>query len=195
VTGFWFLEEPADWKPPQQLLDFLDSGAPPIYIGFGSMSSKNPEETTNLVVSALKETEQRAIVSSGWNGLTNKDLPPSVFMIDSVPFSWLFPKMAAVVHHGGAGTTHHGVRAGVPSIIVPFFADQPFWGNRIKELGIGPEPIPRKKLTAKRLANAINIALTDADSRKRAKELGAKVREEKGLEMAVKVITDNRSEQ
>jgi len=195
VTGFWFLQEPTDWKPPQELLDFLESGDHPIYIGFGSMSSKNPEETTKLVLEALKETDQRAIVSSGWNGLTRKDLPSSVFMTDSVPSSWLFPKMAAIVHHGGAGTTHHGVRAGVPSIVIPFFADQPFWGNRIKELGVGPGPIPRKRLTAKRLASAISIALTDIDMRRRAKDLGAKVREEKGLETAVKIITDNSSKQ
>jgi sterol 3beta-glucosyltransferase len=195
VTGFWFLEEPTDWKPPQELLDFLESGDPPIYIGFGSMSSKNPEETTKLVLAALEETDQRAIVSSGWNGLTRKDLLSSVFMIDTVPFSWLFPKMAAIVHHGGAGTTHHGVRAGVPSIVIPFFADQPFWGNRIKELGVGPGPIPRKRLTAKRLASAISIAVTDIDMRRRAKDLGAKVREEKGLETAVKIITENSSKQ
>jgi sterol 3beta-glucosyltransferase len=189
VTGFWFLDEPAEWKPPKDLIDFLEDGSPPIYIGFGSMSSKNPEETTNLVLSALKETNQRAIISFGWNGLGKKDLPSSVFMVDSVPFSWLFPRTAAVVHHGGAGTTHYGVRAGVPSIIIPFFADQPFWGKRVKELGIGPEPISRKKLTAKKLAEAIAFTITDSSMRKRAAELGEKLRDENGIELAVQLIT------
>jgi UDP:flavonoid glycosyltransferase YjiC (YdhE family) len=189
VTGFWFLDEPSDWKPPQDLLDFLEAGSPPIYIGFGSMSSRNPEKTANLVLSALNETKQRAIILSGWNGLKKTDLPSSVFMVDSVPFSWLFPKMAAVVHHGGAGTTHYGVRAGVPSIIIPFFADQPFWGNRIKKLGIGPDPIPRKKLTAKKLAKTIGLVLTDSAMRLRAAELGRKLHEEKGNELAVKLIS------
>jgi sterol 3beta-glucosyltransferase len=189
VTGFWFLDEPSDWKPPQDLLDFLEGGSPPIYIGFGSMSSGSPEKTANLILSALNETKQRAIMLSGWNGLRKNDLPSSVFMVDSVPFSWLFPKMAAVVHHGGAGTTHYGVRAGVPSIIVPFFADQPFWGNRIKELGVGPSPIPRKKLTAKKLAKAIDLVLTDSAMRLRAAELGRKLQEEKGNELAVELIS------
>ncbi len=197
VTGFWFLDEPADWKPPDDLVDFLESGTPPIYIGFGSMSSRNPEELTNLVLSALTETKQRAIISSGWNGLSKKDVPSTVFMVDSVPFSWLFPKMAAVVHHGGAGTTHYGVRAGVPSIIVPFFGDQPFWGHRIKELGIGPEPIPRRKLTAEKLGKAIKVALSDEAMQSRASDLGSQVQAEKGVENAIATaqeITDNRKE-
>jgi sterol 3beta-glucosyltransferase len=197
VTGFWFLDEPTQWKPPQDLLDFLNDGPPPIYVGFGSMSSKNPQETTNLVLLALNETKQRAIMLSGWNGLKKTDLPSSVFMVDSVPFSWLFPKMAAVVHHGGAGTTHYGVRAGIPSIIVPFFADQPFWGHRIKELGIGPEPIPRKKLTAERLAKAIEMAITDRTMRQRAVDLGSKIQSEDGVSRAVEVmqeIQENASE-
>ncbi len=198
VTGFWFLDEPADWKPPDDLVDFLESGTPPIYIGFGSMSSRNPEDLTNLVLSALTETKQRAIISSGWNGLSKKDVPSTVFMVDSVPFSWLFPKMAAVVHHGGAGTTHYGVRAGVPSIIVPFFGDQPFWGRRIKELGIGPEPIPRRKLTAEKLGKAIKVALTDEAMQSCASDLGSQVQAEKGVENAIATaqeITDNRKEE
>src|SRR5665647_2094681 len=191
VTGFWFLDEPSDWKPPQDLLSFLEAGSPPIYIGFGSMSSRNPEKTANLVLSALNETKQRAIMLSGWNGLRKNNLPSSVFMVDSVPFSWLFPKMAAVVHHGGAGTTHYGLRAGVPSIIVPFFADQPFWGYRVAKLGLGPAPIPRKKLTAERLAKAILKAINDKEMRHRAAEFGKKLQEEKGVDNAVSIIQKN----
>ncbi|OQA17999.1 MAG: Desosaminyl transferase EryCIII precursor [Chloroflexi bacterium ADurb.Bin360] len=109
-------------------------------------------------------------------------------MIDSIPHSWLFQRMAAVVHHGGAGTTAAGLRAGVPGIIVPFFADQPFWGARVAELGVGPKPIPRKSLTAEQLSRAIQVAVTNADMRQRAANLGAKIQSEDGVAEAVEII-------
>ena len=188
VTGFWYLDPPADWTPSQELVDFIDAGSPPIYIGFGSMSSRNPQETTALILKALEQTQQRAIMLSGWGGLQKTDLPKSVFMVDSVPFSWLFPRVAALVHHGGAGTTAFGLRAGVPSIVIPFFADQPFWGHRIAKLGVGPKPIPRRKLTAQKLAQAIQVAVTDKAMRQRASDLGYKILAEKGVEEAVTVV-------
>ncbi len=138
VTGYWFLDPVDEWTPPADLLEFLQAGAPPIFIGFGSMSPRNPEAMTQVILQALARTQQRAIILSGWGGLHSGDLPDSVYMLDSIPFSWLFPRVAAVVHHGGAGTTSAGLRAGVPSIIVPFFADQPFWGQRVADLGVGP---------------------------------------------------------
>jgi UDP:flavonoid glycosyltransferase YjiC (YdhE family) len=109
-------------------------------------------------------------------------------MVDSVPFAWLFPRMAAVVHHGGAGTTAAGLRAGVPSIVVPFFGDQPYWGRRVAELGVGPAPIPRKRLTVEVLAGAIDRAVTDPVLRRRAAELGTKIRAEDGVARAVAVV-------
>jgi len=125
---------------------------------------------------------------SGWGGLRSTDVPDSVFTIDSAPHAWLFPRMAAVVHHGGAGTTSAGLRAGVPSIIVPFFADQPFWGQRVADLGVGPASIPFKRLTADRLAQAIQIAVTDQAMRQRAAELGERIRAEDGIARAAAVI-------
>jgi hypothetical protein len=112
----------------------------------------------------------------------------TVFMVDSIPFSWLFSRVAAVVHHGGAGTTSAGLRAGVPSVVIPFFGDQPFWGQRVAELGGGPEPIPRRKLTVERLAQAIQRAVTDQTMRQRAAELGARIRAEDGVACAVDVV-------
>ena len=188
VTGYWFLDSGDDWTPPADLLEFLHAGAPPVYIGFGSMSTRNPEETTQLIVQALARTQQRAILLSGWDGLRSSNLPDTIHMLDSAPFSWLFPRMAAVVHHGGAGTTSAGLRAGVPSIIIPFFGDQPYWGQRVAELGVGPAPIPYKRLTADRLAQAIQIAVTDQTMRQRAAELGSKIRAEDGIARAVDVI-------
>jgi sterol 3beta-glucosyltransferase len=187
VTGYWFLDS-ADWAPPPGLEAFLQSGPPPVFVGFGSMSSRNPEEAADLILKALAQTQHRAIIQSGWNGLRKADLPETVFAVDSVPHDWLFPRVAAVVHHGGAGTTAAGLRAGVPSILVPFFGDQPFWGQRIADLGVGPAPIPRKKLTAERLTQAIQQAVTDQTMRQRAADLGTKIQNEDGIAGAVAVI-------
>jgi len=189
VTGYWFLNEEPTWSPPAGLLDFLNAGAPPVYIGFGSMSNRKPEEITQIVLQALAQTKQRAIVASGWGGLSRQQLPNDVYMVESIPHAWLFPGVAAVVHHGGVGTTAAGLRAGVPSIIVPFFGDQPFWGNRVATLGVGPQPIPRKQLSADRLAQAIYIAVTDAEMRRRAAELGKKIQAEDGVARAVEIIS------
>jgi UDP:flavonoid glycosyltransferase YjiC (YdhE family) len=188
MTGYWFLDEAPDWTPPTALLDFLQNGSPPVYIGFGSMRSRNPEETADIVLQAIVLTGQRAILQSGWGGLSKSDLPDTVFMVDSIPHSWLFPRMAAIVHHGGAGTTAAALRAGVPSMIIPFFGDQPFWGQRIADLGVGPNPIPRKQLTAQRLGEAIRTAMTDDLMRRRAADLGAKIQAEDGVANAVAII-------
>ena len=188
VTGYWFLDRPSDWQPPADLVDFLESGSPPVYIGFGSMMSSNPEERTELVLKALAKAGKRGILLTGWGGLSNTDLPDDVFKIESIPHDWLFPQMAAIVHHGGAGTTSAGLRAGVPTIITPFFADQPFWGYRVKELGVGSAPIPQKDLTAEKLAAAIQTATSDKAMRDRACTLGEKIRSEDGVKRAVEIF-------
>jgi UDP:flavonoid glycosyltransferase YjiC (YdhE family) len=188
ITGYWFLEEAPDWTPPTALLNFLQTGSPPVFVGFGSMVSRNPEETANLVLEAIALTGQRAILQSGWKGLSKSDLPDTVLIVDSIPHSWLFQQVAAVVHHGGAGTTSAGLRAGVPSIVIPFFGDQPFWGQRIAELGVGPDPIPRKQLTAERLAKAIHRSVSDRSMRQGAANLGVKIRAEDGVANAVAIV-------
>ncbi len=189
VTGYWFLDSAADWTPPAELSEFLENGSPPVYIGFGSMSNRKPEETADLILDALAQTNQRAVMLSGWSGLENKNLPETVFMAKSIPHSWLFERVSAVVHHGGAGTTAAGFRAGVPSIIVPFFGDQSFWGRKAAELGVGTEPIPRKKLTVKKLAESLQIAAQNKIMRLRAADLGASIRAEKGVENAVSIVS------
>lgn len=191
VTGYWFLEPPVGWEPPGDLVDFLQAGPPPVYIGFGSMLSRKPEETADLVLNAVARTGQRAVLSSGWGGLKKEKLPETVLMVGSIPHSWLFPKMAAVVHHGGAGTTGAGLCAGVPSIITPFFGDQPFWGQRVYTLGVGPRPIARRHLTVDNLADAIQCAVTDRTMQKNAANLGERIRAENGVARAVAVIERN----
>jgi sterol 3beta-glucosyltransferase len=191
VTGYWFLDPPAGWEPANDLINFLQSGPPPIYIGFGSMPNSKPEETADLVLQALAQTGQRGVLSSGWGGLKKEDLPETVVMIGSMPHSWLFPKMAAVVHHGGVGTTAAGLRAGIPAIVTPFFGDQPYWAQRVYEMGVGPKPIPRRRLTADRLAESIRSVLTDRAMQERAGSLGECIRTENGIARAVKVIEQN----
>jgi hypothetical protein len=188
VTGYWFTQEPEEWQPPASLVDFLQSGSPPVYIGFGSMSNRDPEQTADLIVQALARVKQRAVLLSGWGGLQKNNIPGSIYMIDAIPHSWLFPRVAAVVHHGGASTTAAGLRAGVPSIVIPFFGDQPFWGRRVADLGVGPKPIPRQKLTVERLVKAIREALTDEDSRQRAYRLGKQIQAEDGIASAVEIL-------
>ncbi len=181
VTGYWFLDEQPGWEPPANLAAFLEDGPPPVYVGFGSMIADEMERLASIAVEALTRAGQRGVLLTGWGGLTQRDLPDTVLKIDGVPHSWLFPRMAAVVHHGGAGTTAAGLRAGIPAVLVPFTADQPFWGRRVVALGVGPEPIPRRRLTAERLAYAIRIAATHRPMRERAAALGARIRAEDGV--------------
>jgi sterol 3beta-glucosyltransferase len=145
-------------------------------------------QTTRLAIDALQRAGQRGLLAAGWSGMAQVgDLPDSVFMLDSAPHSWLFPRMAAVVHHGGAGTTAAGLRAGVPNIVIPHSNDQFAWARRVHELGVGPQPIPRKKLTAQGLAAAIESALT-LPVRGAAQELGKRIRSERGAETAARII-------
>lgn len=190
VTGYWFLDAASDWTPSASLTEFLAAGESPVYIGFGSMGSQNPKATADLVLQAIEQAGQRAILLSGWGGLRADTVPDGVYLVDSVPHDWLFPRMAAVVHHGGAGTTAAGLRAGVPTIIIPFFGDQAFWGQRVAALQVGTAPIPRKGLTAERLAQAIQTAVSDAAMQQRAANLGATIRTEDGIAKAVAIIQE-----
>ncbi len=188
VAGYFFLDDPADWQPSPALSAFLEAGEPPVYFGFGSMSGRSPEKLASLILEALAKSGQRGLLLTGWGGLRAEQTPENVFVLESAPHSWLFPRMAAVVHHGGAGTTAEGLRAGVPEVIVPFAFDQFFWGARIQALGLGPEPIPQKRLSADRLARAISQAVTDSEMRQRAKSYGAAIRAEDGAARALEII-------
>jgi UDP:flavonoid glycosyltransferase YjiC (YdhE family) len=188
VTGFWFLDRTPDWQPPAALSQFIANGAPPIYVGFGSMIMKDPAATVATVLEAIQRTGCRAVISAGWGGLRPTDLPDTVFTIDAVPHDWLFPQMAAVVHHGGAGTTAAAARAGVPHVVVPFISDQFFWAEQLRRRGVAPAGVPHKKLTADKLTAALETALNDGQIRQRAVELGEKVRAEDGTGRAAEII-------
>jgi UDP:flavonoid glycosyltransferase YjiC (YdhE family) len=187
ITGYW-LPEQSEWQPSDELQAFLDRGAPPVYVGFGSMGGRSPEDVAATVLKALEKSGQRGLLLTGWGGMNVMRVPDNVFVLSSAPHSWLFPRMAAVVHHGGAGTTAEGLRAGVPTVIVPFIVDQSFWGKRVQALGVGPEPIPAKKLTADKLASAIRTATMDSKMKERAVDLGQAIRAEYGVGNAVKIV-------
>ncbi len=188
VSGYWFLDGEQGYEPSDVLTAFLDSGPPPVYIGFGSMIDHEREEMTSLVIEALERAGQRGILHSGWSELGSAELSETILPVDDVPHDWLFPRRAAVIHHGGAGTTAAGLRAGVPSIVVAFFGDQFFWGWRVNELGAGPRWIPRKQLTADGLAAAIEQAVSDEGIRRRAAALSEQIRSEDGVGNAIQLI-------
>lgn len=187
VTGYLF-DDDLDWTASQDLVDFLAAGDAPVYVGFGSMPDSKPEVTTRMMIDAVNKAGKRAVILTGWAGLGVDDPPENIYILKYAPHAWLFPQMAAAVHHGGSGTTAAGFRAGVPMVVVPHSADQPFWGRRVKELGVGAEPIPRKKLTADRLASAIREVTSNPEIQQNACKFGEKIRQEDGLIEAVKWV-------
>jgi UDP:flavonoid glycosyltransferase YjiC (YdhE family) len=187
ITGYLFDDE-GDWAAPQDLTDFLAPGEKPIYIGFGSMGDRQPEVTSRLILEAVQRSGKRVILLTGWAGIGAVELPKNIFLLRYAPHNWLFPRMAAVVHHGGAGTTASGLRAGVPSIVIPFFGDQSDWAWRTHALGVGTKPIPRFKLTAENLAAAIHEATINRAMQEKAVELGAKIAAEDGVGTAVETV-------
>jgi UDP:flavonoid glycosyltransferase YjiC (YdhE family) len=188
VTGYWFLDHDGGWTPPPALEAFLAAGPPPVAIGFGSMSSRDAEATTRLALAAAEQARQRVVLLAGWGGMSSADLPDWAFLTDAVPHSWLFPRCALAVHHGGAGTTGAAVRAGVPSVVVPFAADQPFWGWLMASKGVGACCGPRRRLTAAKLARAITATLSNGAILGRAADLGRRVRQEDGVREAVAAL-------
>jgi UDP:flavonoid glycosyltransferase YjiC (YdhE family) len=187
VTGFLFDDDP-DWSPPQEVTDFLEAGEAPVYIGFGSMPDSKPQATTRMILEAVKKAGKRAIILTGWAGLGADDVPENIYFLKYAPHSWLFPRMAAVIHHGGSGTTASGMRAGVPTCVVPHQGDQGFWGRTVKKFAVGTTPIPRKKMTADNLASAITELTSNRTMQANARALGTKIQQEDGLAEAVKWV-------
>lgn len=187
VTGAWFLDEADGWAPPAALRAFLDAGPPPVYVGFGSMGAAHAAERAATVLKAVAMTGERAVLAAGWGGLQAAALPANVFMLEAAPHDWLFPRMKAVVHHGGAGSTMAGLRAGKATVICPFLGDQPFWGKVVHSAGLGPAPVPQKALRPERLAAAIRAALDPAVIA-RAATVGERIRGEDGTGRAVELI-------
>ncbi|KAL7126787.1 hypothetical protein ABFS83_14G210300 [Erythranthe nasuta] len=188
VVGFCFLDLATNYEPPEPLLNWLKAGPKPIYIGFGSLPVQEPQKMTQIIVEALEITKQRGIINKGWGGLGDlAEEKESVYLLDNCPHDWLFLQCSAVVHHGGAGTTAAGLKAACPTTIIPFFGDQPFWGERVHARGVGPPPIPVDEFSLQKLVDAINFML-DPTVKERAVELAKAMEDEDGVTGAVKAF-------
>ncbi len=192
VVGYWFVEEPSGWEPPADLLAFLENGEPPLVVSLGAMSlgSGGALETASLFMDAIQQAGVRAIIQ-GWDeGLAQLALPPTIYAAGSLPHSWLLPRTAGVVHHGGFGTTSAGLRAGIPSLVIPHLADQFFWGQRVHECGVGPPPIRRAGLDTEGLAAALEELAHNGALRSAASLLGEQIRADNGVDDAVRLIEE-----
>ncbi|XP_071923369.1 sterol 3-beta-glucosyltransferase UGT80B1 isoform X4 [Coffea arabica] len=184
VVGYCFLNLGSKFEPSENFVNWIQSGPKPIYIGFGSMPLEDPKKTTEIILEALTNTGQRGIIDRGWGDLGSVETPENVFLLVDCPHDWLFPQCSAVVHHGGAGTTATGLRAGCPTTIVPFFGDQFFWGDRVHQRGLGPAPIPISELSAETLSDAIRFML-QPEVKSLAMELAKLLENEDGVATAV----------
>jgi sterol 3beta-glucosyltransferase len=187
VSGHWTLPGAAE-GPPAELVRFLANGPPPVYVGFGSMGARRPHEDAALAVEAARRAGRRLVLLGGPAAQAIAHGSPAVCVVERAPHSWLFQHVAAVFHHGGAGTTHAALRAGVPTAALPVAADQYFWGARIAMLGAGPPPVARHTLDAPRLAELMHMAGNLPEYRRRAAALGALLRAEDGVARSVEVV-------
>jgi UDP:flavonoid glycosyltransferase YjiC (YdhE family) len=190
VVGYFFLDEPPGWQPSADLTAFLAKGAKPVFVGFGSMPTDHGAERLQVLLEALRRSGQRAVLQGGWGGLTGETaLPQDVFPVGHTPYSWLFPRMAAAMHHGGAGTSSEALRAGIPSITLPHNFEQPYWAQRLHELGVSPKPIHVGRITTEGVTAAITAAVSDPIKR-RAAEIGGKIRAEDGIGRAIQLFDE-----
>jgi hypothetical protein len=184
VCGFFFRESPV-YEPPAALTAWLEKGNTPIYVGFGSIVIDDPKAFTEKILQAVKLTGTRALISRGWSKLgEGLESNEAIFFLDDCPHEWLFSRVSVVVHHGGAGTTACGLLNGTPTLIVPFFGDQPFWGHMVATAGAGPLPIPFASLTTENLSRAISQCL-EPQTKTAAQFLAAKMKTESGVAAAV----------
>ncbi|HIC7207848.1 glycosyltransferase [Burkholderia stabilis] len=184
ACGQWRVDARA-WTPPAELSAFLDSGDPPVYIGFGSMAGFDRTAMADALVHAL--AGRRALFYPGWSGIDGSRLPANVCVIGDTPHDWLFPRTSMAIHHGGSGTTHSAARAGIASVVVPFAGDQFFWADRLRKLGVTDVPVAGRRVDAAALARAIAFA-ERGDTKARAAALGARIAQEDGLTLAVSAI-------
>lgn len=188
VTGYWWPAPTAGWLPPAALGEFLAAGSPPVFVGFGSMMTtpKRAAQLSELIGTAARTAGVRVIVQTGWTGLDIAD--HDMLTIGDTPHDWLFPRVAAVAHHCGAGTTAAGLRAGVPTIALPAYGDGPFWANRLATLGVSAGTIAQRRLNAERLAAAMRTAVDEPDLRHRAHAVARTLSGEDGAGRVVSVV-------
>jgi len=186
ITGYWFSDHASTWKPDDRLVEFLEQGSAPIAVVFGSTSTRKLKGIYHKVFEALKITNQRGIIIG--QKPEELDSPEIYWQEGPIPYEWLFKRSTAVIHHGGAGTTGKALRAGLPSIILPFTSDQPFWGRQIYKLGAGPKPIPPKRISTVKLEVAIDSAINDHEMKKRVMKIGENIHREDGVAQAIRIM-------
>ena len=185
ICGQWLAASSPAWRPPPDLENFLAAGEAPIYVGFGSMTGFDSGRLLDALSQALRG--RRVLFHTGWSGIDGNALPDNFFAISDTPHDWLFPRAAAIVHHGGSGTAHSAARAGVPSVVMPFAGDQPFWAERLRLAGVAPPPVDGRRPTADDVARAIDFTAR-IEVRERARAVGERMRTENGVASAVDAL-------
>ena len=189
ATGYWLREDGGSEDAVDPGLEsFVAADAPPVYIGFGSSVGRDSTGLGSTVAAAVREADVRAVIATGWGGMSDIKSSAEAIVVERAPHGWLFPRVAAVVHHGGAGTTAAGLLAARPTVVCPFQGDQHFWGAAVHRAGAGPKPLPAKKLSSGGLASAIRTAMEDSGMRNRASELSERIRSERGTDQAAEQI-------
>lgn len=188
VTGYWFLDRPAAWIPPKGLEGFLRGGTPTVAVGFSSVrADAKVRADLGMILRAAEANGVKVVFVGGWSGFSDPDLPPGTFVVEEAPHDWLLPRVSAVIHHGGAGTTAAALRAGAPSVVLPFSADQAFWGRALAQSGTGTLCSEHPKRSAGELERAVSAAVGDR-LRAGAEAIGSEVRCERGAASAAEVI-------
>lgn len=187
VSGYWFLDSEEGWEPPEALAEFLESGPPPVCMGFGSSYIENAAHIADVFAKTLAGMGQRGVLLGGWGELRGAP-HRNILEIDEAPYDWLLPRTRGFVHHGSTGATHAALRAKVPSVTVPSYGDQLLWGHLLFKSGAAPAPIHRRKLSAEHLARAVSKIIVDPRLKENAVRLGDKVAREDGVGRAVDLI-------
>lgn len=190
MTGFWNDDAQESYTPPDDLAAFLEKGPKPVYVGFGSMVSGDMGKTLQIVLEGIRQAGVRAVLLKGWGGKAELKSDKNIYVGEYIPHDWLFENVAAVVHHGGAGTTAAGLRAGRPTLVIPFGGDQPFWGSQVRAMGCGPKPIRRESLTGEKLAEALRDLTANGAYKVAARELGVRLKNEPGTQNAADIIEE-----
>lgn len=193
MTGFWFAPAPQNWQPPADLADFLQKGQPPVVISLGAMaiSGDDAMQAALIAVKAVEKAGLRAIIQ-GWDEpMRQIKTSENIYHGGSIPHDWLLERSAAIVHHGGFGTTSAGLKAGIPSMAVPHIIDQFIWGQKLFDLGVGPKPLPRTKMSVETFSEALTDLTTNLKYQDNAREIGTKIRAEDGVAVAVRLIEES----
>ncbi|HEV7736474.1 MAG TPA: glycosyltransferase [Chlamydiales bacterium] len=190
VAGFLQLSQ-SDWVPSPSLLKYLRSGPPPMYVGFGSLTENCDEKMSDVLIKTLEKLPERVLLCGPFKHINKNSLPPNIEFIESAPHAWLFPQMKAIVHHGGAGTTHAALMAGKPTLAIPFIVDQFHWGEKIHEMNVGPKPLPASQFTEEGFSRSLDELLNILSYALFAKALSEKMQQENSAKKIIQIFHEH----